>query len=534
VLDLAPDGESLSLRAGVGWDEGVVGEASVSAEENESQAAYTLASDQPVVVEDLDAHDAISGPELLRSHDVTSGISTVIGTSSDPWGILGTHDTSEREFAEHDVTFLQSVATIIASAIDRAEYEAELVRRREELGALNTLHGVVEDVTSAVIEQSTREEIERTVCERLAATDSYAFAWIGDVDPATQNVDVRTQSDDVDYLDDLTVSVDPDDELSEGPTGRAFLTGDVHATRGITADPRHEPWRGAGTGAGFQSSAAIPVVHEDTTYGVLSVYSDRPFAFDDEEREVMGRLGEIVGHAIAAAERKRALMSDELVELEFKIRDVFEAVDVSNGGPGRLTIEHTVPTGEQEFVVFGTVTPDMVDTLEALTETVPHWREFSVDDAGDLHEFEVRLTEPPVLSVVASLGGYVDEAVIEDGDYRMTIHLAPTVDVRRVIDTVEEAYPTATMLRQKHITRSREDLQRFGGSLLSTLTDRQRTSLAAAYHSGYFEWPRDATGEDVAESLDVSAPTFHQHLRKGEQKVFESLFDPQTEPPAVE
>ncbi|NHN43289.1 PAS domain S-box protein [Halorubellus sp. JP-L1] len=534
VLDLAPDQRSLSLRSGVGWDEGLVGDASVSAVEDESQAAHTLATEQPVVVEDLDAHDAISGPELLTNHGVESGISTVIGPCNDPWGVLGAHATEKREFAGHDVTFLQSVASIIANAIDRAAHEDELVRRREELGALNTLHGVVEDVTSAVIEQSTREEIETTVCERLAATDSYAFAWIGDANPASETVDVRAQSADSDYLDGLTVSVDPDDERSDGPMGRAFLTGDVQVTQEITDDPRHEPWRDAGRDAGFRSAAAIPIFHDDMTYGVIGVYSDRAFAFGEREREVLGRLGEIVGHAIAAAERKRALMSDELVELEFQLRDVLETMDVSADGDGRIAIEHTVPTGDNEFVVFGTVTPDMVGALAELTEALPHWRDLSVDEDSDPRGFEVTLTEPPVLSVVASLGGYVQSAIIEDGDYHMTIHLAPSVDVREVIDAVEAEYPTATMLRQTHIERSREDIQRLGGPLLSELTDRQRTALAAAYHSGYFEWPRDATGEDVAASLDVAAPTFHQHLRKGEQKVFESLFDSSTEPEVMQ
>jgi predicted DNA binding protein len=78
------------------------------------------------------------------------------------------------------------------------------------------------------------------------------------------------------------------------------------------------------------------------------------------------------------------------------------------------------------------------------------------------------------------------------------------------------------MLRRQQVTR--EDAQaRSTRSLLEGLTDRQRTTLEAAYHAGFFEWPRDASGEDVAESLQVSPPTFHQHLRKAEGKVFGGL-----------
>jgi len=56
------------------------------------------------------------------------------------------------------------------------------------------------------------------------------------------------------------------------------------------------------------------------------------------------------------------------------------------------------------------------------------------------------------------------------------------------------------------------------------LTDRQRAALEAALYSGFFEWPRDASGEDVAEPLGIAPPTFHQHLRKAQRKMFEAVF----------
>ena len=69
------------------------------------------------------------------------------------------------------------------------------------------------------MDQSTREEIEAVACEHLAAADSYLFAWIGDVDPDTQTLSLRTEAGVEGYLDDITISVDPDDERSAGATG---------------------------------------------------------------------------------------------------------------------------------------------------------------------------------------------------------------------------------------------------------------------------------------------------------------------------
>jgi predicted DNA binding protein len=61
------------------------------------------------------------------------------------------------------------------------------------------------------------------------------------------------------------------------------------------------------------------------------------------------------------------------------------------------------------------------------------------------------------------------------------------------------------------------------------LSDRQQAAREAAVFSGYFDWPRDVSGVDIADALGVSPPTFHQPLRKAQKKMFESLY-PTTEP----
>jgi len=425
--------------------------------------------------------------------------------------------TVESRFARFEVEDGQGRVGVVRDVTERKRHE-------ERLQALNSLNEVVREITSAVIDQSTREEIEATVCERLADSDSYLFAWIGDVDPASRTVNLRSEAGVEGYLDDIIISVAPDDERSDGPTGRAFHTRETQVVHDASVDPQHDPWREHVQEHGVRSSVAVPVVHEGTIYGLLNVYSERSHAFTGQEQEVIGQLGEVVGYAIAAAERKQALMSDELVELEFRIQDVFAALDVPDGTCGTVSLDHTVPVGDGEFLVYGTATPDDVDTVRALTATLPHWAELTVRSEGDPTTFELRMTDPPVLSTVASLGGYVERAVIEEGDYRMTIHLAPSVDARQINDAVEAAYPTAELLRRRQISRDRDDSRRLQRHLVDDLTERQRTALETAYHAGFFEWPRDASGEDVAASIGVAPPTFHQHLRKAERKMFDTVF----------
>ncbi len=130
VLELDSDGERFRLRAGTGWQDGLVGSATVPAK-RDSQAGYTLLTESPIVVDDLDAERRFSGPELLLDHDVTSGISVVIGSIDRPWGVLGVHTTDHREFTDRDATFVRSVANVLASSIDNARTERK--RREEEV-----------------------------------------------------------------------------------------------------------------------------------------------------------------------------------------------------------------------------------------------------------------------------------------------------------------------------------------------------------------------------------------------------------------
>ena len=406
---------------------------------------------------------------------------------------------------------------------ERREYEQDLERQREQLAALNNINDVVRSITDEVIDQSTRAEIERVVCERLAETESYLFAWIGDIDVSSQTVTVRTEAGVEGYLDDITISADPDDERSKGPTGRALLEGEIQTTQDIEADSRHDPWRDHIEQYGFRSSAAVPIVHEDAVYGVLNVYADRPNAFEGQERAVISQLGEVVGHAIAATERKRALMSDDVIELQFRIRDIFDATESDAPTDGAIRINHTVPVENDEFLVYGTVTKDAIESLDGLVDALSHWTAVSYRTTDGVTNFELRLSEPPILSTLASLGGAVKSAVIDDDGYQMTLHLAPGADIRQVIDAVQMTYPTAELLKHSQTTRPDTSTERVRHVLTTSLTDRQRTALEAAFHAGFFEWPRDASGEDVADSLEIAPATFHQHLRRAQKEIFTSL-----------
>src|SRR6266566_3665130 len=130
VLELRPESRTLLLRAGVGWRDGAVGR-TVLPTDADSHAGFVLRSTGPVVVEDLASDARFGSAPLLAAQGVVASLSVLVHGKGRPFGILGVHTAQPREFTIHDTHFLQAVANVLATAIDRAHAE-EALRRSEE------------------------------------------------------------------------------------------------------------------------------------------------------------------------------------------------------------------------------------------------------------------------------------------------------------------------------------------------------------------------------------------------------------------
>jgi signal transduction histidine kinase len=146
VLELSQDAESLVLRAGAGWNPELVGQARVSAGQD-SQGGYTLAMSEPVIVDDLRSETRFAVPQILTEHGVVSGITVIIHHHHRPFGVLGVHTREPRRFTLQDVNFMQSVANLLAAALQhhqvQSEREALLHQLRQAVAARDRAVGIV-------------------------------------------------------------------------------------------------------------------------------------------------------------------------------------------------------------------------------------------------------------------------------------------------------------------------------------------------------------------------------------------------------
>jgi signal transduction histidine kinase len=125
IMELLPDGDSLLLRKGVGWKEGLVGKLTVLAKQG-THFGFTLAAGEPVVVQNLRHERRFPGASVLLDHGVTASVMVTITSQGLLFGVLGAHTSRERKFSEDEVHFLLSIATVLAMAIERNRAESEM------------------------------------------------------------------------------------------------------------------------------------------------------------------------------------------------------------------------------------------------------------------------------------------------------------------------------------------------------------------------------------------------------------------------
>jgi diguanylate cyclase (GGDEF)-like protein/PAS domain S-box-containing protein len=131
VLELQADGRTMRLRAGIGWERGLVGVTTVSADSG-TQAGYTLNSPLPwIMVDDLAREARFPRSTLLDGHGICGSVSVRIGAGEDePFGVLIIGTRMRRYFPEEECRFLRSAADTLSN----------LLRGRRALAAARESH----------------------------------------------------------------------------------------------------------------------------------------------------------------------------------------------------------------------------------------------------------------------------------------------------------------------------------------------------------------------------------------------------------
>jgi two-component sensor histidine kinase len=215
VLEYMPAENRLLVRAGVGWDEGVVGSASVGAD-LESPGGYALHTGKPVISNHLENEQRFRTPELLVVHGIRRAMNVILRGDGTPFGVLEVDSRSEGEFSEHDISFLQGAANILGMAIEQQQYQlklkAALDRHQVLLKEVNHRVKNSLQIVSSMLQLQANSASDPALTERLMAASSRVNAVGRAYDhlaynPDYENIDLVAYLRDV--IDDTRTAVAP-------------------------------------------------------------------------------------------------------------------------------------------------------------------------------------------------------------------------------------------------------------------------------------------------------------------------------------
>ena len=412
------------------------------------------------------------------------------------------------------VGFQQDVTRRKRAEREAARRAARIERERaaQEL-LLDRLNGVVAEVTSGVAEARSRSGLEQRVVEGLAAT--YAGAWIGTYQPAEEAV-VREATagwvgDDATAAE-VSVGVD---EARDDPVGAAVTRAIIDRQVTIRACP--DPTTPA------TAVAAVPLHYGDATYGVAVVFAENNSEFDEHERAVLTSLGRTIATGLNTLESQRTLRGEDTIELQFTVMrhplvDLADALDCRLGYRGSVA-DRDRPTGLFEL---SDATGEAVRAATEGTDVTVHAVLFEGEE-GCLVELSVE--DDDLRGLLADHGAELGDVGVDGGVARFTVEVARESLARSLANTVLERYEGGDLVSYRHSARRDETRQEFVARLRDELTDRQHAALVRAYTGGFFEWPHEATGDDLAEAMGVCRSTFHEHLRAAQRKLIGAILD---------
>jgi PAS domain S-box-containing protein len=413
------------------------------------------------------------------------------------------------------------VAYYVGFQMDVTERKAareQLEAERETLNRLlDRVNGLVSDITESLVRAENREDIERLVTDRIGAGGEYTGAWLGRYDPTDDRVTATRCAGEVTVADGESFDLDGD-----APGVRTLDEAVTAGETRIVEDAAGLPTVDGPDGGTY---LLVPLTYRRTTYGVLAVLDDTDLA-DGRERVVLESLGRSVGTSINDALTRRTITGDTVLEIGVEITDDdLLLVDLASTLDARFEHEAVIPEdGSEVLTIVSTPHDDVSEIVETALERPDVLDVERLVETDDENVLQFRVTNSPLVNVLSEVGCRITDMSADATTLTLDFRVGTERAASRVLDALDGTYDQVG-LAAYHDARPDRTPHTFREELRDELTERQHVALEKAYVSGYFEWPRRADGEQLADSMDIVPSTYHQHLQAAKRKLVAAFFD---------
>ncbi|WP_158855422.1 bacterio-opsin activator domain-containing protein [Halorhabdus sp. CUG00001] len=459
-------------------------------------------------------------------------ISTVAGLANKPlsgvlavplgnYGLIvvgqrdGTIDAVDRDLIELVATNAKAVLDVLKQAEQRARLAGQLDAEQQSLHEMRTVVTAIQAIQKRLSEAESRDTIETAVCEELTGIETIDFAWVGH--PQRSDSDLEPSAwagHGTEYLDFAL-----QETAGSLPARQATANREAYVVPRISERVHDDAWAKEALSAGFRSAMSAPLLSDGVLYGVLTVYLSVDGELDSVYRDLVEDVASLLVTYSRLLEQRHSGANQRYTALEFQLADTsYPLQRLAEQTGAHIRYDTVAEVDDESIRILVTVTDgDRQAVLQRATESPgmgePQW--FGDSDTGQL---TLSVDRPFLADIIVKHGGTLCQAVSEPAGTRLSVAIPQSTSTRPLLEALTSHY-TDIDLRAQHSEVQRPDDSK------SLLTERQYEILNAAYHGGYYETPRSVTGEDLADTFDISGPAVSKHLQAAHRNVIGSFLD---------
>lgn len=193
--------------------------------------------------------------------------------------------------SEVDFAGTRGINVVFTDISSRKQAEKTILR-------LNRLYAVLSATSHSIVHANDPQILFKEFCQVAVELGGFRLALVGLIDKEAKSLKIVAASGETGYVEGHKISLVESEPESKGPSGISIREGTYYICNDFANSDITRPWQEKAHAHGLHSSATIAIKQNQEVTGVLSLYSGEKNFFDDQQVELLQRVGAEVSFAL--------------------------------------------------------------------------------------------------------------------------------------------------------------------------------------------------------------------------------------------